>query len=58
MISKIEEKEIKYLLTNANNHVDKLAKSCPDIFHKVYGGQDNVYEVKLSDSRNEPQKKE
>jgi len=58
MLSKIKEKKIKYLLTNANNNVDKLAKSRPDIFRKVYSGDDNVYEVKLSDSKNEPQKKE
>jgi len=58
MISKIEEKKIKYLLTNANNNVDKLAKSCPDIFRKVYSGDDNVYEVKASNNKNELAKKE
>jgi len=48
MLSKIEEKKIKYLLTNANNNVDKLAESRPDIFLKVYSEDDNVYEVKGS----------
>ncbi len=54
MLSEIEEKKIKYLLTNANNNVDKLAESHPDIFLKVYSGEDNVednvnvYEVKGS----------
>jgi hypothetical protein len=50
MLSKIEEKKIKYLLTNANNNVDKLAESRPDIFLKVYSGDDNVYEVKGSEN--------
>jgi len=50
MLSKIEEKKIKYLLTNANNNLDKLAKSRPDIFRKVYRGDDNVYEVKGSEN--------
>ena len=50
MLSKIEEKKIKYLLTNANNNVDKLAESHPDIFRKVYSGEDNVYEVKGSEN--------
>jgi len=50
MLSKIKEKKIKYLLTNANNNVDKLAESRPDIFRKVYSGDDNVYEVKGSEN--------
>ncbi|MBA7671716.1 hypothetical protein ES703_79876 [subsurface metagenome] len=58
MLSEIEEKKIKYLLTNANNSVDKLAESRPDIFLKVHSGKDNVYEVKGSEKGNEDRKKE
>jgi len=48
MISRIEEKEIRYLLTNANNNVDRLAESRPDLFRRIYSAGDNVYEVKGS----------
>ena len=46
MLTKLKEEKITYLLTNANNHVDRIAQSHPDIFVRMFSGGDNVYLVK------------
>lgn len=46
MLAKLKEEKITYLLTNANNNVDKIAESHPRIFVRMFSGKDNVYFVK------------
>ena len=46
MLAKLKEQRITYLLTNANNNVDKIAQGHPRTFVRMFSGKDSVYLVK------------